>query len=106
MPPVEAQAPMAMHHLGSGIWSQIRRTANAILYVTVPATIMQSAWRGEKRITSDPKREISKRLAPTAINSIAQQAKPIGIGHTEFLRNQFNAASTVVTTTSPSIFEL
>jgi hypothetical protein len=37
---------------------------------------------------------------------MAQQARPIGIGQTEFARNQFKAASTVVTTTSPSIFEL
>jgi hypothetical protein len=49
---------------------------------------------------------MSNRLAPTAINSIAQQASPIGIGQSEFLRNQFNAASTRVTTTSPSILEL
>jgi hypothetical protein len=66
---------------------------------------MQSAWRGEKRITSEPKREISNRLAPTAINSMAQQAKPMGMGQTELARNQFKAASTVVTTTSPSILE-
>ncbi len=31
MPPEEAQAPMAMHHFGSGIWSQMRLTARAIL---------------------------------------------------------------------------
>jgi hypothetical protein len=30
----------------------------------------------------------------------------MGIGQMEFLRNQFRAASTRVTTTSPSIFEL
>ena len=57
-------------------------------------------------MTSEPKREMSNRLAPAAINSMAQQASPIGIGQTEFLRNQFSAASTRVTTTSPSIFEL
>src|ERR1700684_2797030 len=106
MPPLEAQAPMAMHHLGSGICSQIRFTDNAILYVTVPATIMQSAWRGENRITSEPKREISNRLAPAAINSMAQHARPIGMGQTEFLRNHARAESTVVRTISPSIFEL
>ena len=33
---------MAMHHFGSGIWSQMRFTARAILYVTVPATIITS----------------------------------------------------------------
>ena len=27
----DAHAPMAMHHFGSGIWSQIRFTASAIL---------------------------------------------------------------------------
>ena len=47
-------------------------------------------------LTSDPKRDISKRLAPTAINSIPQHANPIGMGHREFLRNQLRAASTVV----------
>src|SRR6516225_5808827 len=83
----------------------MRLTHRAILYVTVPATIMQSACRGEKRMTSEPKREISNRLAPAAINSMAQQAKPIGIGQTEFFRNQLSAASTRVTMTSPSILE-
>jgi hypothetical protein len=52
-----------------------------------------------------PKREMSKRLDAVAINSIAQQAKPIGIGHSEFLRIQLIAASTRVTITLPSIFE-
>src|SRR6266496_6341576 len=84
----------------------MRWTARAILYVTVPATIITSDWRGEKRITSDPKREISNRLAPAAMSSIAQQARPIGIGQREFLRNQFKAASNRVWITSPSIFEL
>ena len=43
----------------------------------------------------------------SAINSaMAQEASPIGIGQTELARNQFSAASTVVRTTSPSIFEL
>src|SRR5262245_8294002 len=49
---------------------------------------------------------MSYRLAPAAMSSIAQQAKPIGIGHSEFLRNQLMAASTRVWTTSPSILEL
>ena len=61
--------------------------------MTVPATIITSDWRGEKRMTSEPKREISNRLAPAAINSMAQQARPMGIGQREFLRNQFKAAS-------------
>jgi hypothetical protein len=40
-----------------------------------------------------------------AINSIAQQASPIGIGHSEFLRIQLMAASTRVMMMLPSIFE-
>src|SRR5476649_1923528 len=96
---------MAMHHLGSGICSQMRCTDSAILYVTVPATIITSLWRGEKRITSAPKREISNREDEAAINSMAQQARPIGIGHKELLRIQLMAASTFVKITLPSIFE-
>ena len=56
-------------------------------------------------MTSMPKREMSKRLDAVAINSIAQQAKPMGIGHSEFLRIQLIAASTRVTITLPSILE-
>ena len=40
-------------------------------------------------MTSAPNREISYRLAPVAISSIAQHASPIGIGQSEFLRPQF-----------------
>src|SRR5207248_319771 len=36
---------------------------------------------------------MSKREAAVAINSIAQQARPIGIGQSEFLRTQLSAAS-------------
>ncbi len=81
----------------------MRRTSGAILYVTVPETIMQSAWRGEKRITSAPKREMSNRAAPELINSIAQHAKPIGIGQMELVRIQFTTASRLETMTLPSI---
>jgi hypothetical protein len=56
-------------------------------------------------MTSEPNREISNRLAPVAINSMAQHASPMGIGQMEFLRNQFKAASTRVTIASPSFFE-
>jgi hypothetical protein len=61
--------------------------------VTVPATIITSAWRGENRMTSAPKREISKREDEAAMSSIAQQARPIGIGQREWLRIQLIAAS-------------
>ena len=39
---------------------------------------------------------------PAAISSMAQQAVPMGIGHTEFERNQFTTASARVTMISPS----
>jgi hypothetical protein len=67
---------------------------------------MTSDWRGENRITSAPKREISNRLQAVPINSIAQQAKPIGIGQSEFFRHQFKADSNLVTMTSPSTLVL
>jgi hypothetical protein len=73
--------------------------------VTVPATIITSHCRGENRMTSAPNRAMSKREAAVAINSIAQQAKPIGIGQSEFLRTQLSAASKRVKITLPSIFE-
>jgi hypothetical protein len=48
---------------------------------------------------------MSKRLHAVAIISIAQQARPIGIGQSEFLRIQLMAASTRVKMMLPSIFE-
>src|SRR5579872_2820642 len=42
---------------------------------------MRSAWRGEARNTSMPKRLRSKSAAPTAIISMAQQASPKVTGH-------------------------
>src|SRR5256885_10030146 len=66
---------------------------------------MTSHCRGEKRITSAPNRAMSNRDAAVAINSIAQQARPIGIGQSEFLRTQLKAASSRVKITLPSIFE-
>src|SRR5215213_7958813 len=77
------QVPIAMTYFGSDIWSYRRRTDGAILVVTVPETIITSAWRGEGRNTSDPKREISQRAVPTAIISMAQQASPKVSGHSE-----------------------
>src|SRR5438477_8825712 len=66
---------------------------------------MTSHWRGENRITSAPNRAMSNRDAAVAINSIAQQARPIGIGQSEFFRTQFRAASSRVKITLPSILE-
>jgi len=42
----------------------------------VPATIMQSDWRGEKRMTSAPKRAMSNCELPEAISSMPQHANP------------------------------
>src|SRR5439155_20852124 len=85
-PPQLAQAPMEMHHLGSGICCQIRWRTGIILSVTRPPTIMRSAWRGEKRITSAPKRAMSKRELSVDIISIEQHAVPNTYGQRLFLR--------------------
>src|SRR5574337_474993 len=71
----------------------------AIFSVTVPATIMTSDWRGDGRKTPAPSRSRSKREAPVAIISIAQQARPKVIGQGEDLRAQLKSHSTVVVTT-------
>ena len=47
--------------------------------------------------------EAFDRLAATAINSIAQHAKPIGMGHMELFRIQLTASSNLVGMTLPSI---
>src|ERR1017187_4663761 len=87
-----------MHHLGSGIWSQMRLRTGAILRVTVPATIMRSLCRGLGRKTSAPKRAISKREVLAAIISMAQQARPKVSGQMDDSRAQLNTWSTLVVT--------
>src|ERR1035437_3671465 len=89
---------MEMHHLGSGIWSQMRLSTGAILSVTVPATIMRSLCRGLGRKTSAPKRAISKREALAAIISMAQHARPKVSGQMDDSRAQLNTWSTLVVT--------
>jgi hypothetical protein len=71
----------------------------------VPATIITSLWRGEKRMTSAPNRAMSNRDDAVAMSSMAQQAKPMGMGHNEFLRIQLMAESNWVKMTFPSILE-
>src|SRR3569833_1629255 len=66
---------MLMTHRGAGIWSLHCRTASAILFVTVPATIMTSACRGEAR-KKLPSRSWSYRGIETCIISTPQQARP------------------------------
>src|SRR5580658_8007860 len=87
---------MEITHFGSGICSYNRRMTGAILFDTRPAIIMRSDWRGEPRITSAPKREMSKRDPIIDIISMAQQAKPNDMGQMEFLRPQLMALSMVV----------
>src|SRR3954469_25531476 len=98
-PPTLEQAPMEMHHFGSGIWSQMRLRTGAILRVTVPATIIRSDCRGLGRKTSAPKRAMSKREVLEAIISMAQQASPNVRGQSADLRAQLKTWSTEVVTT-------
>jgi hypothetical protein len=48
---------------------------------------------------------MSKRALAEAMSSMAQHARPMGIGQREFLRIQFIAASSRVKMMFPSIFE-
>src|SRR5437764_124906 len=57
---------------------------------------MRSACRGVAENRSMPKRAMSKRGLPTAIISIAQQARPNCAGHTEFFRAMLSSFATVV----------
>ena len=98
-PPVDAQAPIEMHHFGSCICCQIRCKTGSIFITTRPATIIKSHCRGLKRNTSAPNRAKSWRLAPVAISSIPQQAVANGMGHRLFLRHQLASSSSLVTTT-------
>src|SRR5918997_5372287 len=76
----------------------VRRTG-AIFWLTRPATIIRSAWRGEARKTSMPNRARSYRPAPDAIISIAQHARPKVAGHSDDLRVQLTSFSTLVSRT-------
>src|SRR5580700_6150190 len=58
--------------------------------------IIKSDCRGDPRITSAPKREMSKRDPIIDIISIAQQARPKDMGQMEFLRPQLIALPMVV----------
>jgi len=95
---------MLIQYLGTGICSQRRVMRVAIFMVTVPATIMMSAWRGEARNTSAPKRARSYRGAAVAIISMAQQARPKPSGQGELPRAQPRSLSMEVTTILPPYF--
>ena len=92
---------MAITYFGSGIWSYRRLTRGAILWVTVPATIIKSLWRGEARNTPAPNRSKSYLVAAVAIISMAQQARPNAIGHRALRRPQSLTQSTLVRITDP-----
>ena len=71
----QAYLPIDITHFGSGIWSYIFRSAGAVLFETVPATIITSDCRGLPR-KKDPKRSRSYLGANASIISMAQQANP------------------------------
>ena len=57
----------------------------------VPTTISRSAWRGEKRGNSAPKRAMSYLGAATDMNSMPQHAVTNGYWKSENLRAQLAA---------------
>ena len=61
-----------------------------------------SAWRGEARKASKPKRAMSRRAPTIDIISIAQQASPKVAGNSELPRAQPTALSSVVVRTRSS----
>src|SRR3954447_18386261 len=75
-PPQLAHEPIEMTYLGSGICSYSRRTAGAILSVTVPEMTMRAPWRGPGANGMTPRRMKSCRAMELAMNSMAQQARP------------------------------
>src|SRR3954469_5092318 len=85
-----------MHHLGSGICSQMRWRTGIIFREMRPDTISRSDWRGLNFITSEPKRAVSYLAMKAAIISMPQQAVPKGMGHRLFARAQLTAVSRVV----------
>ncbi len=94
-PPPVAQAPIEITYLGSGIWSYSLAIIGIIVLVTVPETIIRSAWRGEPRKTSAPKRAMSNRLDAVQIISMAQQARPKPSGQRAERRPQLYTVSTI-----------
>ena len=73
------------------------------MLVSVPATIMQSDWRGEGRRKMTPKLLKSWRYARVCIISTAQQARPKVMEQIEPRRAQFMRSSTLETTNSAAL---
>src|SRR3954454_2613859 len=82
----------------------MRRTTGAILIETRPERMRRSAWRGDARKASKPKRATSTREATMDIISIAQQARPNVAGNMAFPRAQDTALSSVVVMTRCSTY--
>src|SRR5919198_3233877 len=87
-PPQFEQDPNEITYFGSGIWSYTRFRAGAILSVSVPATTMRSAWRGPWAMGMTPSRMKSCLDVDVAMSSMAQQASPKFMTHSEYLRPQ------------------
>ena len=66
-----------------------------IFLVTVPDTIIRSAWRGVARNSPAPKRSMSKREAAMQIISMAQHASPNCTGQMDDLRPQLYTSSSM-----------
>ena len=77
----------------------MRRMTGAILMLIRPERMIVSAWRGEARTASKPKRPMSMRAPTRLILSIAQQASPNDSGNIESPRAHETALSSVVVTT-------
>src|SRR3954467_15710441 len=71
----------------------MRRSAGPCRSVIVPTMIKRSAWRGEKRGNSAPKRAMSYFEAAVAMNSIPQQAVTKGYWNSDHLRAQLTASA-------------
>ena len=82
----------------------MRRMTGAILIEIRPEMISRSAWRGEARNASKPKRAMSTREPTMAIISIAQQARPKVAGMNALPRAQLAAFSSVVVSTRSSTY--
>src|ERR1051326_8173752 len=78
----------------------MRRRAGPCRSVIVPTMISRSAWRGEKRGNSAPKRAMSYFGAATDMNSIPQQAVTNGYWNSENFRAQLVASVSLVVTQS------
>src|SRR6266704_2845001 len=87
-PPQFEHEPNEITYFGSGICSYTRFRAGAILSVSVPATIIRSACRGPCAMGITPRRMKSCFDVDVAISSIAQQASPKFMTHSEYFRPQ------------------